>query len=276
MVDCAFLVFLSRAVRFKESLVACYCVVASKKPEKSTFFNAGFSYCRECSAVFRDPMPTDEVLAEIYRDCYSPSSIVNGSTDQLSPEDAYREILELVRRYSTNRSAILDVGAGTGGLVSLLKTLSAEVDGVESSIDARKFAELTLGVVLFPAISDVSSKSYDLVTLVEVIEHVTDPVRFLQEVKTILKPGAQLIITTPNRDGLRARLEKSDWVEAAKHFHLHLFNKSSLDYCLTVAGYNQSKIIEPEYSFARPVRSLFSFFLQRLRINGSLRVVVRC
>jgi SAM-dependent methyltransferase len=61
-------------------------------------------------------------------------------------------------------------------------------------------------------VSDVSqvpfaSQSFDALFTGEIIEHVSDPARVLQEWKRILKPAGILILTTPNRERLLARIE---------------------------------------------------------------------
>lgn len=97
---------------------------------------------------------------------------------------------------------ILDVGCGDGSLSALLARKSEQIAGIEVSMEACRIARLRgIGV----ARADVEnysfpfrSESFDVVVAGEVIEHMTDPDEFLQEVVRVLKPNGHCILTTPN------------------------------------------------------------------------------
>lgn len=97
---------------------------------------------------------------------------------------------------------ILDVGCGDGSLSAMLARNSEQVAGVEVSMEACRIAR-SRGVGVTRA--DVENyafpfqpESFDVVVAGEVIEHMTDPDEFLQEVARVLKPHGYCILTTPN------------------------------------------------------------------------------
>ncbi len=105
------------------------------------------------------------------------------------------EMLGPVRR-------ILDVGCGDGSLSSMLARSSEQVAGIEVSMEACRIAH-SRGVGVTRA--DVENyafpfqpESFDVVVAGEVIEHMTDPDEFLQEVARVLMPRGHCILTTPN------------------------------------------------------------------------------
>jgi len=96
----------------------------------------------------------------------------------------------------------LDVGCGDGSLSVLLARNSEQVAGIEVSMEACRIAH-SRGVGV--ARADVENyafpfqpESFDVVVAGEVIEHMTDPDEFLQEVARVLKPHGHFILTTPN------------------------------------------------------------------------------
>src|SRR5213593_1920121 len=97
---------------------------------------------------------------------------------------------------------ILDVGCGDGSLTSMFAQNSELVAGIEVSMEACRIAH-SRGVGVTRA--DVEnyafpfqSESFNVVVAGEVIEHLTDPDEFLQEVRRVLRPRGYFLLTTPN------------------------------------------------------------------------------
>lgn len=201
------------------------------------YFNSGevdFQRCCNCDQVFRQPFPTDDQLETIYSDLYNESNIKVGNTDQESNKytvDAYADFL--IEHLLEPTQKVLDFGAGSGALVETLRRRGFECDGIESSPEAREYCKNNRGIALYSCIDDVAEASYDFVIMIEVIEHLSDPWKDLAKIKMKLLPAGQLFVTTPNREGVRARIEKGNWREATKKFHLILFNRYSLIRLLT-------------------------------------------
>ena len=102
--------------------------------------------------------------------------------------------------------AALDVGCGAGLLAEPLARLGATVTGVDASAEligvARKHAE-AMGLEVDYRAGEIEALDgrFDLVTCMEVIEHVADPAEFLRALAKRLAPGGLLILSTPNQTG---------------------------------------------------------------------------
>ena len=98
----------------------------------------------------------------------------------------------------------LDVGCGAGLLTEPLARLGASVTGVDAAaelIEAARSHAAGQGLAIdyrAGGVEDVSGL-FDLVTAMEVIEHVADPHTFLRDLKARLAPAGLLILSTPNR-----------------------------------------------------------------------------
>ena len=101
----------------------------------------------------------------------------------------------------------LDVGCGAGLLTEPLARMGAKVTGVDAA------AENIIAATAHAAASglDIAYRgvevgdllgSFDLVTCMEVIEHVSDRPAFLAELRRLAAPGGTLILSTPNRTPL--------------------------------------------------------------------------
>ncbi len=115
-------------------------------------------------------------------------------------EARYNVLLKRIKK--ANR--ILDVGCGDGYLMSLVSPLCESVVGMDSGPTAPSLAAAKLQ--RFPNSRVVAGSGYelpfvggsfDVVLLADVIEHLEDPERCLQEISRVLTPNGTLLMTTP-------------------------------------------------------------------------------
>jgi SAM-dependent methyltransferase len=154
--------------------------------------------CRSCSFLFRTPTLGDDDYLSLY---------AQGSAEIWEPRDA-REDFRLVR--SRVRDApldVLDVGCYTGHLLTMLPE-SCRLHGVEPNAAAAAKAESRGVRVVARHWQQLESagRDFDLITACDVIEHVANPLAFLELLASCLREGGQIIITTGNADAWMWRL----------------------------------------------------------------------
>ncbi|GAA3897327.1 bifunctional 2-polyprenyl-6-hydroxyphenol methylase/3-demethylubiquinol 3-O-methyltransferase UbiG [Sphingomonas limnosediminicola] len=119
--------------------------------------------------------------------------------------DQHWQCDECNRRPLEGKSA-LDVGCGAGLLAEPLARLGATVTGIDASPEviaiARQHAA-AVGLKIDYRSGDVQALDgkYDLITCMEVVEHVADPGAFVKALATRLAPNGLLIMSTPNATG---------------------------------------------------------------------------
>ncbi|WP_394005023.1 bifunctional 2-polyprenyl-6-hydroxyphenol methylase/3-demethylubiquinol 3-O-methyltransferase UbiG [Luteimonas sp. WGS1318] len=117
--------------------------------------------------------------------------------------------LEYVRhRAQLDGADVLDVGCGGGLLSEAMARLGARVTAIDLAEDLVKVATLhglESGVQVDYRVQSVEALaaerpgSYDVVTCMEMLEHVPDPAAILQACATLLRPGGHLFVSTLNR-----------------------------------------------------------------------------
>jgi SAM-dependent methyltransferase len=139
----------------------------------------------------------------------------------------------------------LDVGCATGALLATLAERGWDPQGVEISQAQASYGEELHRLPIFAGSLEAAgfpSASFDLVHASHLIEHLNDPASFIGEVGRVLAPGGLLVLTTPNADGLQARLLGRRW-RSAIYDHLYLFSIRTLKALLESRSFVVEKTI---------------------------------
>lgn len=109
-----------------------------------------------------------------------------------------------LQRYVKPSLRCLDVGSGVGTLSMLQERIGGTWEFTETDqAAAQETARVVRGKVhVVDIYSEVLPRNaYDIITIFDVIEHVTDPVAFLRRAHALLAPGGHIILTTPADEG---------------------------------------------------------------------------
>jgi SAM-dependent methyltransferase len=228
---------------------------------------------------FAQPQPSDERLGAYYEQYYyGPSEPVYEN----SPESTLRQmVLALQRQVGPLADRrVVDFGCGVGTLVRLMLTEGArQVDAIEPDPNARRSVSRELGIHVAATVGELRrhapARTYDVVTMIDVVEHVRSPVETLAELRSLLSPDGTLFIETPDADSLKARLVGSRWDNYRNPTHLFYFNRRSLRNALRIAGFLRACTWQPAISYPSHglARGVIQVGLQRLGMDGALRVL---
>ncbi len=208
--------------------------------------------CDFCQSLFLSDLPED--LSKIYsRDYFWGASDGFGYVDYDSDKEPMRSVFEKIlgRLEQGNLGRrLLDVGAATGYFVALALRNGWQASGVEIGDSAamagrKKGLKIRTGVI-----TDISEKNvYDVVTMFDVIEHVSSPQTDLKKAWDMLVPGGFIVIITPDAGSFYARLMNKKWHLIVPPEHVVLFNRKSLRLLLEKTGFEILENKSPGKSF---------------------------
>jgi 2-polyprenyl-3-methyl-5-hydroxy-6-metoxy-1,4-benzoquinol methylase len=116
---------------------------------------------------------------------------------------------QVLAKYVQKGMRTVDLGSGPGAMAARLKAMGCDVIAVDR--DSNGFgAEIPHFSIDFnhnDFASSIGKHAFSLVTAIEVIEHVENPIGFLRNVRGLLAPDGVAVLTTPNVDSLPARLK---------------------------------------------------------------------
>ena len=209
--------------------------------------------CRTCGFYYVRPMPilSEAELGRLYDQSYFPEYTAWWAKRR--KRDAQRRLSALQRELKAS-GEILDIGCGTGIFLSVAATEGYNVRGLEVSRElAALAAEVSGRAVDIGRLEDLmyEDERFAAVYVDSVLEHVTDPKAFIQEVYRILKPGGVAYVVVPNEDSFAAKVlgiyrtlrgRNARLSPFTSPYHVIGFSKCSLARCFEDAGFHVAKI----------------------------------
>lgn len=203
--------------------------------------------CPSCGLQRQETFP---VLEDLYTEAYYQGKNEYSYRDERETERydrfVWRARLRTMGKYKPAPARLLDVGCAFGGFLSEARAAGYDVEGLDFSPFAAKSAAAkglpvrqgAFGPGLF------ADASFDVISLIEVVEHLSDPLSFARSLFDYLRPGGLAVIQTANFLGRQARRAGPDY-----HYYLpgHLFYYSSqnLKELLRQAGFERFVLYRP-------------------------------
>ena len=153
-----------------------------------------------------------------------------------------RRVLAQIARHKRPPGRLLDLGCGPGLFLDEARKAGWEVSGLDVSPWARDYAQSHFGieVSLKKAAEAYPERSFDVITLNDVIEHLADPKTELKEIRWLLKNDGVLYVSTPDIDSVLSRVLRARWWGINK-YHLYYFSRETLGKLLFEVGFKRLK-----------------------------------
>jgi len=191
--------------------------------------------CRQCGCLWADDARQDEATLVAAYQRVSDSYFESTENDPRY-RYFYQRLEQLLTEHVPGRT-ILDVGCGDG---TFLSTLSSDWSkhGIEPSVSGARLArERRLDVSCGTLDATAGPCEVDLISALDVIEHVVDPHKFIESVKGQLRKGGTVLLLTGDADAYPARVAGPQWSYLRWCGHISIFSGSGLRKLLESHGF---------------------------------------
>ena len=188
--------------------------------------------CHNCHLRFTNPRPDDDQLSSYYNSeeyishTDKGTSVVN-RIYKLARQFTLRSKRNLIEQVTANRT-LLDVGCGTGHFISYCNRFDWNVTGVEPNDLARKEAKEVSNTTIYQQLADINQRTFDIISLWHVLEHITDLDQTVIKLKSLLAPKGKIIIAVPNYEAYEATTFNQFWAAYDVPRHLYHFSRKSM------------------------------------------------
>jgi len=216
---------------------------------KFLFFNTDYSKCSDCGTLVSLKVLPGEQLQVLNdeTDFYGKKYWLNHQSEDFGYPDIYNRArndliernlywLRTLLKYCLPPANVLELGCSHGSFVALLQQAGYNASGVEMSPWVVEFGQIIFGIPISVGPVEqleIPFGSLDVIVLMDVLEHLSDPVATMSYCLQLLKPDGLLLIQTPQfKEGMNytALLEtKGAFLEHLKpDEHLYLFSDHSV------------------------------------------------
>ena len=192
--------------------------------------------CKQCGYMYANPRWSgDDIL-----DAYTAVEDETYVEERIGRELTFSKHLQAMEKYTGlgNGRSLLDVGAYIGVFVDVAKQKGWDAWGVEPSEWAADVAQKN-GLNVIHGTQDaaeLADKTFDVVTMWDVIEHVPDPSAEMAKAFNLLKPGGWIVLHTMDIDSVMAKVmgERWPWL---MDMHIHYFSQKTMADMLQKNGF---------------------------------------
>jgi SAM-dependent methyltransferase len=155
-----------------------------------------FLGCSSCGSTFIDPVPTDQDFEKMYSRANYHAQFYDTVLDE-----GFRTSLTQYSHLLPSGGRILDFGCGNGAFLIAATKAGYQAEGVELEQTAREEASRASGceVLSFEEVTS-QGRTYDIIHMGDVLEHLPDPAAMMEKLRSLLNAGGVFFIEGPLDD----------------------------------------------------------------------------
>jgi 2-polyprenyl-3-methyl-5-hydroxy-6-metoxy-1,4-benzoquinol methylase len=226
--------------------ISCY--LCGARDEEELFRKNGLRFvrCRECSLIYMNPRPTREAVERLYT--YESKAndawvdvLLSDAEEEFQSRDFDRLLDEITRLQPSGR--FVDIGCSIGRLLDRARSRGFDVLGFELGERAAECARTRYQLSVRQELVEhagLPDGSFDVASLVEVLEHLPAPREMLRELHRILRPDGVLLVGVPNSASLGVAVLHAQ-ARTFNRNHLAFYNEETLGRMLREEGFEVVK-----------------------------------
>ena len=190
--------------------------------------------CLNCGLLYTMPRPPKEKIGDYYKseEYYSHQENKKGFIPRL-----YESIKKVNLRHKYKIATkglevgtLLDIGCGVGDFIHTAENKGWQCTGVEPSEDAKEIARKRIKATIYNSeqLEELPDKSFDLITMWHVLEHVDDLKWQIEQLQRLVKPNGRIVIAVPNYKSYDGQFYKEHWAAYDVPRHLNHFSRNTI------------------------------------------------
>ena len=198
---------------------------------KKDFFT--YNKCSKCNLIYVSPALKEKKLMKLYKNSsYSNSwgKILANKTEVKFNQNKFNSLIKDIKKIKNINYKVLDIGCANGQFLDACKASGWDTYGLELNDSERKEA-LKKGHIVYNSkihSNFVKKESFDLITMLEVLEHVHNPAKVIKNIWKALKPNGLIVIIVPNVDSLASNIMQSRCNMFLGMSHITMFDPNTL------------------------------------------------
>ncbi|HRN69775.1 MAG TPA: class I SAM-dependent methyltransferase [Candidatus Woesebacteria bacterium] len=187
--------------------------------------------CKKCSSLYLIDPPSLQYIDKMVQK-FGVSVAAESSNPKIA--NVFAKRVQHLSHYINPKSKILDVGCGNGFFVYEAKQAGYDVEAMDKAKACVEKMKMK-GIIAYSNLSKVPNNHYDAITMFDVIEHIPDPIQFIDLIYKKLKRNGVVMITTPNIEGITSKFVPTILTtsgDQAFSEHFILFTPNSLELLL--------------------------------------------
>lgn len=234
--------------------VFCYMIIGEKNclicggGLKVSHLGKGILECRNCGFfTTNEELSTDELIKLYSEDYFHGEEYADYTSDEGIITHNFEKRLKKMKHYLLSHESIFEIGCAYGFFLKVASKIFDEVEGIDISEDAVKYAREVIGVNAISGnyLEYKCEKLFDCICMWDVIEHLTHPADFINHAYVHQKKGGIICITTGDVGSINAKLRGAKWRQVHPPTHLHYFDKRTITMLLQKIGYKVENISYP-------------------------------
>lgn len=202
------------------------------------FLNISFEnkLCLTCGFFFRFPILTTNELISLYKDknaMLSSTSYVNQDNKDSRDNQIRRETIDFLNKnVPLDKRDVLDIGCNDGFFLSGLDSRYWNLFGIDCGANSENIENKNITLFNIPIENFNTSKKFYLITLLNTLEHISNPCLVIKKIYSILDDDGYLLIDVPN--SLKPAVKISEFYSFE---HVSNFTEATLRFLLISEGF---------------------------------------
>lgn len=233
-----------------ESQPNCYVCDKADRSIIAEILEFTYVQCKNCKHIYTTHRYSNEAIIDFYRknEYYSQTTYANEETCFYRRDNVAKPKVEFIEEFVDGKGTWIDVGAGIGDLVSVLKEKGWNAIGLEISDSSVAFSRKIFDIELlnqtfeeFIGNNSEMKGGVEVISFIGVLEHVTNPMELLNLAHDFLSEDGIVVYQGPNGTSLSSQIQTVFPENVFRHMspleHIQLFTKESMHKMAELSGF---------------------------------------